>query len=178
MAGGVKPTSRTVSRQSDFLLKAVGLTRIVSASWGQCRGYTTLASLAFRPGVFAAGMSDYGIGDLEALAAHTHKFESRYLDTVVAPYPEGIETYRARSPLGHADQMTTPLLLLQEKKTASCHRIRPDQWRRNLTAGACPMRWSSLRARVMDFDGGNNRGELPDEAELSWSSVGICPGWH
>ena len=93
---------------------------------GSAGGYTTLASLAFRPGVFAAGMSDYGIGDLEALAAHTHKFESRYLDTVVAPYPEGIETYRARSPLGHAGRMTTPLLLLQGEEDRV---VPPDQAR-------------------------------------------------
>lgn len=93
---------------------------------GSAGGYTTLASLAFRPGVFAAGISDYGIGDLEALASHTHKFESRYLDTVVAPYPEGIETYRARSPLGHADQMTTPLLLLQGEEDRV---VPPDQAR-------------------------------------------------
>ncbi len=93
---------------------------------GSAGGYTTLASLAFRPEVFAAGMSDYGIGDLEALAAHTHKFESRYLDTVVAPYPEGIATYRARSPLGHADRMTTPLLLLQGEEDRV---VPPDQSR-------------------------------------------------
>ena len=93
---------------------------------GSAGGYTTLASLAFRPGVFAAGMSDYGVGDLEALALHTHKFESRYLDTVVAPYPEGIATYHARSPLGHADQITTPLLLLQGEEDRV---VPPDQAR-------------------------------------------------
>ena len=71
-------------------------------------------------------MSDYGVGDLEALALHTHKFESRYLDTVVAPYPEGIETYHARSPLGHADQITTPLLLLQGEEDRV---VPPDQAR-------------------------------------------------
>ena len=62
---------------------------------GSAGGYTTLACLAFRPGVFAAGLSDYGIGDLEALASHTHKFEARYLDRLVAPYPSGREIGRA-----------------------------------------------------------------------------------
>jgi len=80
---------------------------------GSAGGYTTLASLAFRPGVFAAGISDYGIGDLVGLAECTHKFESRYLDSMVAPYPEGIDIYKARSPQEHSDKITTPLLLLQ-----------------------------------------------------------------
>ena len=55
---------------------------------GSAGGYTTLAALAFR-NVFAAGASYYGVSDLTALAADTHKFESRYLDRLVAPYPEG-----------------------------------------------------------------------------------------
>jgi dipeptidyl aminopeptidase/acylaminoacyl peptidase len=80
---------------------------------GSAGGYTTLACLAFRPGFFAAGMSDYGIGDLEALAAHTHKFEARYLDRLIAPYPSGQATYRERSPLHHVERIETPMLILQ-----------------------------------------------------------------
>ena len=80
---------------------------------GSAGGYTTLACLAFRPGVFAAGLSDYGIGDLEALASHTHKFEARYLDRLVAPYPSGRATYVERSPLHHVDRIETPMLILQ-----------------------------------------------------------------
>ncbi len=76
-------------------------------------GFTTLCALAFRPGVFAAGASRYGIADLEALAAETHKFEARYLDRLVAPYPEGRDTYRRRSPVHAGDSITAPLLLLQ-----------------------------------------------------------------
>jgi len=80
---------------------------------GSAGGFTTLAALAFRPDVFAAGASHYGVGDLEALARDTHKFESRYLDRLVAPYPDGIEIYRTRSPIHYTDRIRAPLIVLQ-----------------------------------------------------------------
>jgi len=76
-------------------------------------GYTTLAALVFRPGVFKAGASYYGISDLEAMARDTHKFESRYLDRLVGPYPEAREIYRARSPIHFVDRLSCPLILFQ-----------------------------------------------------------------
>ena len=79
---------------------------------GSAGGYTTLCALAFRD-VFACGTSYYGVGDLEALARDTHKFESRYLDLLVAPYPEEVDVYRERSPLHHLDGLNCPVLLLQ-----------------------------------------------------------------
>ena len=65
------------------------------------------------PGAFAAACSLYGVTDLAALAADTHKFESRYLDGLVAPLPAGAQVYRDRSPLFHADRLSRPVLLLQ-----------------------------------------------------------------
>ena len=79
---------------------------------GSAGGYTTLAALAFR-NVFAAGASYYGVSDLTALAEDTHKFESRYLDRLVAPYPEGAETYRSRSPIAHTEGLSCPIILFQ-----------------------------------------------------------------
>ena len=79
---------------------------------GSAGGYTTLAALTFR-NVFAAGASYYGVSDLVALAEDTHKFESRYLDRLVAPYPEGADTYRLRSPINHTDGLSCPIILLQ-----------------------------------------------------------------
>ena len=76
-------------------------------------GYTTLAALTFHPGRFKAGASHYGIGDLELLARETHKFESRYLDGLIGPYPEARDVYRARSPIHFVDQLACPLLLFQ-----------------------------------------------------------------
>ena len=61
-------------------------------------GYTTLAALTFRD-TFKAGASYYGIGDLTALAQDTHKFEARYLDRLIGPYPERQDLYVARSPI-------------------------------------------------------------------------------
>jgi dipeptidyl aminopeptidase/acylaminoacyl peptidase len=82
---------------------------------GSAGGYTTLAAMVFYPDVFAAGASYYGVGDIEALARYTHKFESRYLDRLIAPYPEGTAVYRERSPIHYADRLSRPLLVLQGK---------------------------------------------------------------
>jgi dipeptidyl aminopeptidase/acylaminoacyl peptidase len=76
-------------------------------------GYTTLATLAFRPDVFKAGASYYGVSDLEVLARDTHKFESRYTETLVGPYPGARDIYRARSPRYAAGHFSCPLILFQ-----------------------------------------------------------------
>ena len=80
---------------------------------GSAGGYTTLAALTFRPGVFTAGASYYGISDIEVLARDTHKFESRYLDRLIGPYPQRRDLYRARSPIHHVDRLACPLILFQ-----------------------------------------------------------------
>jgi dipeptidyl aminopeptidase/acylaminoacyl peptidase len=80
---------------------------------GSAGGYTTLAALARPDAPFAAGADLFGIADLEVVAGETHKFESRYLDSLVAPYPEGREIYRERSPIHHVDAFTRPLIVLQ-----------------------------------------------------------------
>jgi dienelactone hydrolase len=75
-------------------------------------GFTVLAALTFRD-TFSVGASRYGIADLEALVADTHKFEVHYTDTLIAPYPEGRDRYVERSPIHHVESCTTPLLVLQ-----------------------------------------------------------------
>ena len=79
---------------------------------GSAGGYTTLAALAFRD-VFLAGASHYGVSDLEALAQDTHKFESRYLDSLIGPYPERRDLYLERSPINHTEGFSCPLILFQ-----------------------------------------------------------------
>jgi dipeptidyl aminopeptidase/acylaminoacyl peptidase len=86
--------------------------RRLAVRGGSAGGYTTLCALAFRD-VFAAGASYYGVGDLETLATDTHKFESRYLDRLVGPYPECRELYRERSPIHQVDRISAPLIVLQ-----------------------------------------------------------------
>lgn len=84
---------------------------------GSAGGFTALAALCSEGSeadrVFAAACSLYGVTDLAAMAADTHKFESRYLDGLVGPYPAAAEVYRARSPLAHAHRLQVPVLLLQ-----------------------------------------------------------------
>ena len=79
---------------------------------GSAGGYSVMAALS-QSDLFAAGVSYYGISDLEVLTQGTHKFESRYLDQLIGPYPEAREIYRARSPIYNIDKITAPLLLLQ-----------------------------------------------------------------
>ncbi|MEM1435386.1 MAG: prolyl oligopeptidase family serine peptidase [Pseudomonadota bacterium] len=79
---------------------------------GSAGGYTTLAALAFTD-VFAAGANYYGVSDLTALAKHTHKFESRYLDSMVGPYPEAADVYAARSPINALEGFNRPLITFQ-----------------------------------------------------------------
>lgn len=82
---------------------------------GSAGGYTTLCALVFHD-VFAAGVSRYGVADVELLALDTHKFESRYLDSLIGPYPEAADIYRERSPINFTDQLSAPMLLLQGGK--------------------------------------------------------------
>jgi dipeptidyl aminopeptidase/acylaminoacyl peptidase len=79
---------------------------------GSAGGFTTLAALAFGD-VFSAGTSFYGVGDLEALTRFTHKFEARYLDGLLGPYPEAVDVYRERSPIHHVDDISCPVLVMQ-----------------------------------------------------------------
>jgi dipeptidyl aminopeptidase/acylaminoacyl peptidase len=79
---------------------------------GSAGGYTTLAVLTFRD-YFRGGASHYGVCDLVVLARDTHKFESRYLESLVGPYPEREDLYRQRSPLTYADRLSVPVIFFQ-----------------------------------------------------------------
>ncbi len=79
---------------------------------GSAGGYTTLGALAFHD-LFQAGASYFGVSDTEALAKETHKFESRYLDSLIGPYPEQQDLYRQRSPIHHTEQLSCPVIFFQ-----------------------------------------------------------------
>jgi dipeptidyl aminopeptidase/acylaminoacyl peptidase len=85
--------------------------RITIRGWS-ASGYTTLAALTFRD-FFKAGASHFGISELGIMARETHKFESRYLDGLVGPYPEASAIYDERSPINAVDQLSCPLILFQ-----------------------------------------------------------------
>ncbi|MBI4936055.1 MAG: S9 family peptidase [Actinobacteria bacterium] len=80
---------------------------------GSAGGFTVLAALALRD-VFAAGASLYGVADLTALATDTHKFESRYLDRLVGPWPDARAVYEDRSPIHHLEGFDRPLIVFQD----------------------------------------------------------------
>jgi dipeptidyl aminopeptidase/acylaminoacyl peptidase len=103
---------------------------------GSAGGYTTLCALTFHR-VFHAGASHYGISDLELLAHDTHKFESRYLERLVGPFPQERERYRRRSPIHHADRLSCPVIFFQG---AEDRVVPPDQTERLVQA---------LRARAI-----------------------------
>jgi dipeptidyl aminopeptidase/acylaminoacyl peptidase len=83
---------------------------------GSAGGYTTLAALVREDTPFAAGADYYGVADLAALAAETHKFESRYLDRLIGPYPQAKDVYVERSPITHVDRLARPLIVLQGRE--------------------------------------------------------------
>ena len=108
-------------------------------------GFTVLSALAFTDR-FAAGINYYGVADLETLATDTHKFESRYLDGLVAALPEGRELYRARSPAHHMACCRSALITFQ----GSADRAVPPQQSRSIVeaakAAGCPVTY-------LEFDG-------------------------
>jgi len=79
---------------------------------GSAGGYATLCALTFHD-AFAAGASYFGVADVEALARDTHKFESRYLDRLIGPYPERADLYRERSPINYVERLRSPVILFQ-----------------------------------------------------------------
>jgi dipeptidyl aminopeptidase/acylaminoacyl peptidase len=133
---------------------------------GSAGGYTTLCAVTFRD-VFAAGASYFGIGDLESFAPDTHKFESRYLDRLVAPLPEGVEVYRQRSPIRFMDRIRTPLLVLQGTEDRVVPRAQADELVAALARNGVPHAYLLFEGEGHGFRRAENR-RRSLEAELSF----------
>jgi dipeptidyl aminopeptidase/acylaminoacyl peptidase len=84
----------------------------VAISGGSAGGYTVLVALSTSD-VFRAGADHFGISDMTALARDTHKFESRYIDSLIGPLPQAQSIYDERSPLNHLDGFKAPLIIFQ-----------------------------------------------------------------
>ena len=127
----------------------------VAIRGGSAGGFTVLSALAFTRR-FAAGINYYGVADLETLAADTHKFESRYLDSLVAPLPAGQAIYRARSPVHHMAQCRAALITFQ----GSDDRAVPPQQSRDIVAAArnagCPVAYLEFAGEGHGFRQGPN----------------------
>jgi dipeptidyl aminopeptidase/acylaminoacyl peptidase len=107
-------------------------------SGGSAGGYTTLAALVFHD-FFKGGASYYGISDVAALARDTHKFESRYLDWLIGPYPEEQAVYRQRSPLFHADRLSKPVIFFQGDEDAIVPATQTEAMVATLRSGGKPV---------------------------------------
>ncbi len=112
---------------------------------GSAGGYTTLCALTFRD-VFKAGASHYGVSDLEALAKDTHKFESRYLDRLIGPYPALRDLYIERSPIHFTERLSCALILFQGLEDGI---VPPDQAEKMAAA----VRAKKLPVALLTFEG-------------------------
>jgi dipeptidyl aminopeptidase/acylaminoacyl peptidase len=106
-------------------------------------GFTVLCALTFHD-AFAAGASYYGVSDLEALAKDTHKFESRYLDTLIGPYPERRDLYEARSPIHATARLRCPVIFFQGLED----RVVPPAQAENMVAA---LRQRQIEAPLVTF---------------------------
>jgi dipeptidyl aminopeptidase/acylaminoacyl peptidase len=119
--------------------------RRMAITGGSAGGYTTLCALTFRD-VFQAGASHFGVSDAEALATDTHKFESRYLDGLIGPYPAARDVYIERSPIHYAHQLNCALILFQGSEDRV---VPPDQSRKMFEAA----RARELPVAYLEFEG-------------------------
>jgi len=143
---------------------------------GSAGGYTTLAALTFHD-VFQVGASYYGVGDLEALARDTHKFEAKYLDTLIGPYPQTAGIYRQRSPINYTERLSCPLILFQGLEDEV---VPPSQAKAMVAA----LKDRGIRYRYIEFPGeqhGFRKAEniaaaLKEELAFYGSVLGFEPG--
>jgi len=142
---------------------------------GSAGGYTTLCALTFRED-FAAGASYFGVGDLAALARDTHKFESRYLDLLVAPWPEGVAVFDERSPIHSVDRLRTPVLVLQGADDRVVPQAQADEMVAALVRNGVPHAYLLFQEEGHGFRRAENR-RRSLEAELSFYAqiMGFTP---
>ncbi len=117
----------------------------LAISGGSAGGWTTLCALTFTD-VFQAGASHFGVSDAGALARDTHKFESRYLDGLIGPYPEREDVYDERSPIENADRLACPVIFLQGLEDRI---VPPDQSARMAQA----IREKGIPVALLEFEG-------------------------
>ena len=133
---------------------------------GSAGGYTTLAALAFKD-TFAAGASHYGVADLAALARDTHKFESRYLDRLVGPYPERSDLYDQRSPLSAREGFSCPVIFFQGSEDRIVPPNQAESMVEALRAGGVPVAYLLFAGEQHGFRRAGNIVRAL-EAELSF----------
>ena len=135
---------------------------------GSAGGYTTLCAVVFHS-EFSAAASYYGVADIEMLARDTHKFESRYLDGLIGPYPASAALYHERSPLHFADRISCPVILFQGLQDPVVPPSQAEAFVAALRAKGLPHAYLTFEGEAHGFrDASNNRRCL--EAELYFYS--------
>ncbi|MDE3074078.1 MAG: S9 family peptidase [Chloroflexota bacterium] len=142
---GVVDTLDCINAASYLAAQGLADEKRLAIRGGSAGGYTTLCALAFHD-VFSAGASYYGVADCEALARDTHKFELRYLDRLIGPYPAARELYYQRSPVHFAGRISCPMILFQglEDKV-----VPPEQ----AEAMVCALQEKGLPYAYLAFEG-------------------------
>ncbi len=135
---------------------------------GSAGGYTTLCALV-ETDIFAAGLTRYGVADLESLVRDTHKFESRYLDSLVGPWPEATDLYRKRSPLYRSELLRTPMLVLQGDQDLVVPPSQSEQLIASLAQAGVPHCYLLFEGEAHGFRSEHNI-VAAAEAELSFLS--------
>ncbi len=145
---------------------------------GSAGGFTTLSALCFGD-TFAVGASYFGVGDLEGLARDTHKFESRYLDRMVAPYPAQVDVYRERSPIHFVDRIRCPVLVLQGADDKVVPQAQADELVAELQRNGLPYSYVLFEGEGHGFRKAENM-RTALEAELSFYAqiFGFEPAGH
>lgn len=135
---------------------------------GSAGGFTTLAALAFKK-VFQAGIDYFGLSDLERFVLDTHKFESRYLDKLVGPYPEKKTLYQERSPLFHIEKISAPILILQGDEDAIVPPSQSEEMYQSLKSRGIPTAYLLFKGEQHGFRKAENIARAL-EAELYFFS--------
>ncbi len=131
---------------------------------GSAGGYTVLRSLQTQPRFYRAGVCLYGISNLFTLASETHKFEARYLDSLIGPLPEAASRYRERSPLLHAGEIVDPVALFQGDEDRVVPRDQSDAIAASLRARGVPHEYHV-------YDGEGHGWRKPETIEAFYSAL-------
>lgn len=160
---GVADVDDTVAAARHFAGAGLADPNRLIVQGGSAGGFTALCCLAFRS-VFAAGASYYGISDLAALARDTHKFESRYHERLVGPWPGSERLYSERSPLGAAGQVTAPAIFFQGSEDRVVPPGQTEAMVAALRARGIPVAYCLFEGEAHGFrDGANTRRALDGE---------------
>lgn len=142
---------------------------------GSAGGWTTLACLT-RTDTFAAGVSSFGVAELENFIADTHDFESRYIDSLVGPYPERRDLYVERAPLSHVDELNCPVLLLQGDEDRIVPPSQSEMFRDALAAKGIPHAYVLFEGEQHGFRKADSIIRATEGALSFYGQVlGFCP---